>query len=76
METYHCTEVRFASFLSGGFNTAILVNPPKRKQAKRTSVHWFHNLKLKPFTREENQRTLRLRTFVPIIPLKAKFFNL
>ena len=39
METYHCTEVRFASFLSGGFITAILVNPPKMKQAKRTSVH-------------------------------------
>jgi hypothetical protein len=25
----HCTEVRFASFLSGGFITAIVVNPPK-----------------------------------------------
>ena len=34
-----CTEVRFASFLSGRFITAILVNPPERKQAKRTSVH-------------------------------------
>ena len=38
METYHCTEVRFASFLSGGFNTAILVNPPEKKQAKRETV--------------------------------------
>ena len=35
----HCTEVRFASFLSGGFITAILVNLPERKQAKCTSVH-------------------------------------
>ena len=35
----HCTEVRFISLLSGGFNSAILVNPPERKQAKRTSVH-------------------------------------
>jgi hypothetical protein len=26
--------VRFASFLSGGFITAIVVNPPERKLAK------------------------------------------
>ena len=30
--------MRFASFLSGGFITAIGVNPPERKLAKRTSV--------------------------------------
>ena len=36
----HCTEVRFASFLSGGFITVIVVNPPERKLAKRTSVRW------------------------------------
>ena len=36
----HCTEMRFASFLSGGFITAITVNPPERKLAKRTSVDW------------------------------------
>ena len=35
-----CTEVRFASFLSGGFITATVVNPPERKLAKRTSVQW------------------------------------
>ena len=35
----HCTEVRFASFLSGGSITAILVNPPESKVVKRTSVH-------------------------------------
>ena len=33
-----CTEVRFASCLSGGFITAIVVNPPERQLAKRTSV--------------------------------------
>ena len=33
-----CTNVRFASFLSGGFITAIVVNPPERKLATRTSV--------------------------------------
>ena len=36
----HCTEMRFVSFLSGGFITAIVVNPPERKLAKRTSVQW------------------------------------
>ena len=32
------TEMRFASFLSGGFITVIVVNPPEKKLAKRTSV--------------------------------------
>ena len=36
----HCAEVRFASFLSGGFITAIVVNPPERKLVKRTSVQF------------------------------------
>ena len=35
----HCTEVRFASFLSGGCITAIVVNSPESKLTKRTSVH-------------------------------------
>ena len=30
--------VRFASFLSGGFITAILLNPPEKKPAKATAV--------------------------------------
>ena len=34
----HCTEVRFASFLSGGFTTLAVINPPEMKLAKRTSV--------------------------------------
>ena len=33
-----CTEVRFVSFFSGGFITAIIVNPPERKLEKHTSV--------------------------------------
>ena len=41
-----CTEVRFASFFSGGFTTMIVINPPERKLAKRTSVHWFKNLNI------------------------------
>ena len=40
----HCTEVRLAGFLSGGFITAIIVNPPERKLAKRTSVDWWSKL--------------------------------
>ena len=35
----HCTEMRFASFLSGGFTTIAVINPPEKKLAKRTSVH-------------------------------------
>ena len=31
-----CTEVRFASFFSGGFINAIAVNPPERRLAERT----------------------------------------
>ena len=41
--TSECTEVRFASLLSGGFTMAV-INPPERKLAKRTSVAvvaWF-----------------------------------
>ena len=34
----HFTQVRLANFLSGGFITAIVVNPPERKLSKRTSV--------------------------------------
>ena len=37
---YQCTQVRFASFVSGEFITVIVVNPQERKLAKRTSVHW------------------------------------
>ena len=35
-----CTEVRFASFLSGGFTTVAVINPQEEKLAKRTSVEW------------------------------------
>ena len=35
----HYTEVRFASFLSGGFSNMAVINQPERKLAKHTSVH-------------------------------------
>ena len=34
----HCTDVRFGSFLSGGFTIMAVINPSERKLAKRTSV--------------------------------------
>ena len=37
-----CTEMRFASLLSSEFITAIVVNFPERKLAKRTSLHCSH----------------------------------
>ena len=33
-----CKDVRFVNFFSAGFITAIVVNPPERRLAKRTSV--------------------------------------
>jgi hypothetical protein len=35
----HCIEVRFDSYLSGGFTTMAVINPPEKKLAKHTSVH-------------------------------------
>ena len=35
----HCTQVHFASFLSGRFITVIVAYPPEKKLAKRTSVY-------------------------------------
>ena len=32
----HCTEVRFASFLSGRFTIMAVINPPEKNLAKRT----------------------------------------
>ena len=37
--TAHCTEVRFASFFSGGFTTIAGINPLERKLTKHTFVH-------------------------------------
>ena len=33
--------MHFASFLSGGFTTMTVINPPETKLAKRTSVHYI-----------------------------------
>jgi len=39
------TEVRFASFLSGGFTTMAVINQPEKKLAKRTSVQYCKKAK-------------------------------
>jgi hypothetical protein len=41
--------VHFASFLSDGFISAIVVNLPERKLAKRTSVQCLHDRQLTQF---------------------------
>ena len=48
----HSTEVRFASFLSCGFITAIVVNQPESKLVKRTSVHSYKKQQVKKFVVE------------------------
>ena len=55
----HCTEMGFASFLSGRFITAIVVNPPEMKLAKRTSVWQGTNL---PYLIHDSSNSL---DFVP-----------
>ena len=39
-QTPQCTEVRFASFLSGGFTTMTVINPLERKLAKHISQQY------------------------------------
>ena len=51
--------MRFASFFSGGFITAIVVNPPEIKLAKRTSVEY----------------TVKSQATIIFISLQLVFFN-
>ena len=39
--TSQCTEVRFASLLSGGFTSMAVINPPEKKLANRTSMKFI-----------------------------------
>ena len=36
----HSTKVRFANLLFGGFTAMAVINPPEKKLANCTSVHW------------------------------------
>jgi len=50
-----CTEVRFASFLSGEFTTMAGINPSERKLAKLISVQWRNQgnvLKVRKFLKQ------------------------
>ena len=40
LNSNQCIEVRFDSFLSGGFTTMVVINPPNWKLANSTSVQW------------------------------------
>ena len=44
--SHNCTEVRFASLLSGGFTTMAVINPTKKKLANRISVNCGYYLSL------------------------------
>ena len=50
-----CTEVRFASWLPGGFTTMAVINPPERKLTNRTSVDWSESSMLPFFKKNKNQ---------------------
>ena len=39
----HCTEVRFASFLSNGFTTMAVINPPEKRLANLCSAGLIDN---------------------------------
>ena len=45
----HCTEVRFASLLSGGSTTMTEIYPPEKKLSNCTSVHWGKEIRLDNF---------------------------
>ena len=69
--------MRFASLLSGGFITACIeVNPPERKLAKRTSVHWSEfdlNYDIKLIKRKTVVKVLY--TFVRMPNMKFKYWT-
>ena len=52
---WKCTEVRFASFLSGGFITTVLANPQERNLATQKSV-WRATLEV--WSNRELRKTL------------------
>ena len=76
----YCTEVHFASFLSRQFITAIVVNPPERKLAKRTSVYrltlhiTITTMLYAHFSRGSNISSLLLQLGMPI-PKRVSFLG-
>ena len=73
----HCTEMHFANFLSSGFSTMAVMNPPESKLAKRTSVHCRTGLFWAVGTAEKkNANCQKYATFEGsfLIFFKGKFF--
>ena len=60
--------MRFASFLSGGFTTMAVVNPPERKLAKRTSV----NCAVAFYAMAEKRQFMKFFNFKPRHHAKAR----
>ena len=54
------TEVRFASFFSGGFTTMAVINPPESNKAKRTPVQSMEFLLFLELTQTRKEKTLHL----------------
>ena len=70
LATSQCTEVRFSSFFSGGIIPVIVVNPPERKLAKRTSVQC-----LKILWKQHMSNSLSEMVWTLCILLKAQAWN-
>ena len=66
----HSTKVRFTSFLSGGFITAIVVNATEKKLAKCTSVHSTSYLRV--FHRNVSPKGISTKAFYVVLPTNEK----
>ena len=69
-----CKEVLFARFLSDGLITVIVVKPPERKLAKRTSVQWVavsYDIKFNGTLHTESSCRSKVNLFIQ----KRKFFS-
>ena len=66
------TEVHFSCLLSGGFTNMAVINPPERKLAKRTSVHWTGHY----FTEKSNPPNSIKKLLCWIKGLRYQFLNL
>ena len=62
-KTLKGTEVCFASFLSGGFTTMAVINPPERKLTQRTSLfNGLSSIELRTLCRDVGSEEARGRT--------------
>ena len=64
-KTLDCKEVRFVSFLSGGLNTAIVVNPPEGKLSKPTLVDCYKLVNFDMITSYRNTYYILTKLEIP-----------